>query len=369
MVTPGYYPIKGGTETVVRNYSLALNKIGVHTDVMTFNMDRKWNPKWRGKIEKIDGINIFRIPAFNWLPIEHSPRITQGINLIPGKFTNIFNKYDIIHFHEVDLSFPLFSFFVRKPKILHLHGIDVNYYRRYYLSRLLLKHVADYYISISRQMKKDLIELGFHIERIEYLPNCVDVKIFSPEGEKDENLLLFVGRITFGKGLHILLDSLTHLTKSVRLIIVGPPSENHEYYQHILKRIEQENRKGKHEIIYLGALDQKDIIKWYQKASMFILPSFREGLPMVVLESLSCETPVVATPVGGIPEAIQNFETGILTPINNSLKLAEAIQYLLDNAEIRVRLGVMGRKEMIKHFSLEVTTKKLCKIYNKLIRQ
>lgn len=53
MVTPGFYPIKGGTETVVRNLSAELNKMGVHANVMTFNMDRKWSPKWRGKVEKL----------------------------------------------------------------------------------------------------------------------------------------------------------------------------------------------------------------------------------------------------------------------------------------------------------------------------
>ena len=59
MVTPCYYPVKGGTETIVRNLSIALNKNNVHTDVMTFNMDRKWSPKWKGKKEKIDGIPSF----------------------------------------------------------------------------------------------------------------------------------------------------------------------------------------------------------------------------------------------------------------------------------------------------------------------
>jgi glycosyltransferase involved in cell wall biosynthesis len=57
MVTPGYYPIRGGTETVVRNLSIELSKIGVDIDIMTFNMDQKWHPKWKGKMEKLDGPN------------------------------------------------------------------------------------------------------------------------------------------------------------------------------------------------------------------------------------------------------------------------------------------------------------------------
>jgi len=364
MVTPCYYPVKGGTETVVRNLSIELNKKNVHTDVMTFNMDKKWNPKWQGNIEIIDGITIFKIPALKCLP--NSYRINMGVNLIPGKFMNFFKHYNIIHFHEAEFSFPLFSFFVRKPKILHLHGIDVHYYRRYYLSKIILKNVVNYYISISKQMKKDLVKLGFSEDKIIDLPNGVDTNLFQPKGEKEDNLLLFVGRITFDKGLHILLESLGHINTPIRLVIIGPVDWSNKDNRCILNQIEQENQKGKHEIIYLGALDQTEIIRWYQRAAIFILPSFKEGLPMVILESLACETPVIATPVGGIPEVVRDYENGILVPINNAVKLAEAIQYLLDN-KVRTRLGILGRKLIIENYSLKVTVTKLCRIYEKII--
>ena len=370
MVTPGYYPIKGGTETVVRNLSILLNKNDVHTDVMTFNMDKKWNPKWRGKVEENEEITVFKIPGLNWLPIVHSPRITLGFNLIPGRFTNLLKWYDIIHFHEADFSFPLFSFHIRKPKILHLHGIDVDFLKRYHLSRFILKHVADLYISISKQMRKDLTDLGIPREKIAYLPNGVDVKMFCPKKEKEDNLILFVGRITSGKGLHVLLKSLRYLKESIHLVIIGPADWDLPYYQNVFNTsIKRINREGKHKITYLGALNQADIVEWYQKASVFVLPSFSEAFPVVVLEALSCETPVVATAVGGIPEVVRNHENGILVPPNNPLKLAEAIQYLIDNKDIRIRMGRKGRKRVIRNFSLEVTAKKLCNIYQSALNR
>ena len=366
MVTPCYYTAKGGTETIVRNLSILLNRKKIHTDVMAFNMDRKWHPKWQGKIEKIDGITVFRIPAINWLPISHSDRITLGVNLLPGKFTNILKHYDVIHFHELDLSFPLFSSLIRKPRIIHLHGIDISFFRRYHLSRILLKQLANLYISISKQMKKDLTTLGIPESQISYVPNGVDINTFLPSGPKEENLLLFVGRITFGKGLHILLKSLSYLKKSVRLIIIGPPDWDLKYYQNILKMIEEINQKGIHQINYLGTLDQADIIKWYQKASMFILPSFAEGFPVTALEALSCETPVIATPVGGIPDAVKNYGNGILVPVDNAPKFAEAIQYLLDNEKVRTKFGREGRKRVIANFSLETMARNITKIYEQL---
>ena len=366
MVTPSYYPIKGGTETVVQNLSVDLNRMGVQVDVMTFNMDRKWNPKWRGKIEKIDGITVFKIPALNWMPIEHSPRITLGVNLIPGRFTNLLKRYDVIHFHEADFSFPLFSFLVRKPKIFHLHGFSIDFYKRYFLSRLMFKHVADVYISISHRMVKKLVELGIPQNKIRYLPNGVDIKLFHPIKNKENNLVLFVGRITFDKGLHVLLKSLTYLEKPIHLVIIGPSDWDVEYFHEMLKQIADENKKGPHKITYLGAQDHTNIMKWYQRAAIFVLPSFGEAFPVVNLEALSCETPVVATDVGGIREVISDGENGILVPPNNAVRLAEAIQYLLDNKDIRIKFGREGRKWVAKNFSSKAVTEKLCRIYKEI---
>ena len=216
-------------------------------------------------------------------------------------------------------------------------------------------------------MRKELINLGIPKNRIVYLPNSIDTNLFKPKKGKEENTLLFVGRISAGKGLHILIRSLRYLKKPVRLVIIGPPDWNTNYYQNILKMIEKENQKRKHEIYYLGALEPTELVEWYQKASLFILPSFAEGFPVTILEALACETPVIATPVGGIPEIIQNYKTGILVPRNNCKKLAKAIQYLLENRDARSGMGQEGRKHVVKSYSLKSACKKLCAIYKQLI--
>lgn len=367
MVTPSYYPIKGGAETVVRHLSIALNKIGVKTDILTFNMNRKWNPSWQAKIEKTDGINIFKIPALNWFPMEHSDRITLGINLIPGRFRNRLKKYDIIHFHGGDLTFPLFSYTVKKLKIFQLHGFSLDFYKRYFLSRLIFKNIADLYISISRNMQRELIDLGIPKNRIRLLYNGIDAKTFHPSEKKSDNLVLFVGRITYTKGLHILLESLRYLKKKIHLVVIGPSDWDVEYFREILVRMENENKKGEHKITYLGAQEQTNIIKWYQKASVFVLPSFGEAFAVVNLEALACGTPVIATNIGGIPEVIQHGKNGILIPPNNAIKLAEAIQYLLDNEDVRARFGREGRKFVVENLSYSVIGKKLCRIYKEML--
>jgi len=364
MVTPCYYPVKGGTETIVRNLAKTLNENGIPTDVMTFNVDQNRNPKWQGKIEKIDGITVYRVPA---LRLIRSYRVTAMVNFIPGRFTYIMKNYDIIHFHEFELSFPFFSYFMKKPKILHLHGINYNFIKRHHISRFLLKHLTHIYVSISKQMTKKLIALGIPKSKIIYVPNGVDTNLFKPGKRKEKNLLLYVGRISELKGLHILIKALEFLKENVHLVIIGPPDWNNNYYQNLLNLIEKENRKGKHKIEYLGAMEQNEIIEWYQKASILILPSFVEGFPVTILEALSCQTPVIATPVGGVPEIIKNHKAGILVTPGNAIHLAEAIDYLLENEHMRLKMAWEGRRLVKEQYSLENTCKKLCSIYKQLI--
>jgi glycosyltransferase involved in cell wall biosynthesis len=368
MVTPSYYPIKGGSESVVENLSIKLNESGTQTDIMTFNMNKKWNPCWQTKREKLDGLNVIKIPALNWYPLEHSNRITLGINLIPGIFRNYLKEYDIIHFHGEDLTFPVFSFLTKKPKIFHSHGFSLDFYKRYHLTRLILKSIADRYISISQIMTKEFAELGINPRRIRYLPNSVDPVVFHPIEKKDSNLILFVGRVTRAKGLHILVESLQHLKTKVQLVIIGPPDWDGEYFAAIKRKITEVNRTGKHIITYLGPQEQKEIIKWYQKASLFILPSFREASPVTILEALSCETPVIATNVGAISEMVCAGRNGLLVPPNNISRLAESIQSLLDREDVRTKYGREGRKSIVENFSHDVIVGRLIKIYEEVLR-
>lgn len=367
MVTPVFSPIKGGTETVVQNLSIELKKTGVSVDVMTFNMNQKWDPKWRGRTDEVDGLTVFKVPALNWLPIGNSSRIKLGLNLIPGRFGNLMKKYDVIHFHEAEFSFPFFSHFIKKPKLLHLHGIKFDYFKRYHLSRLLLETSADMYLSITKQMKNELTMLGIPQNKIIHFPNSVDSKIFHPGKKKVDNTILYVARIAPTKGLHVLLKSLSYLKNSVDLEIIGPQGWDLDYYQNILKLIDTENRRGVHKIRYLQCIDQSTLIEKYQKASIFVLPSFFEPFGVVLLEAMSCETPAVSTQVGGIPEVVRNGETGLLVPVNNPLKLAQAIDYLIENKDVRIKFGEAGRKWVTENFSLEISAKKLSDIYQKLV--
>ena len=368
MATPTYYPVTGGRETVVHRLATDLNEKGVCTDVITFNMDVSHRCIWRGQTEvSAEGFRIFKIPALDWFPL-HSEKVTMGVNFIPGRFTDPRKKYDILHFHGPELSFPTFSCLARRPKIMHFHGLDLRFFKKYPINRFILEHVANLYISLTEQMKQELISLGIPENQIRLLPNGIDTQVFHPSKNKEDNLILFVGRISPSKGLHILLESLNYLNQSIRLVVIGPQDWNLEYFNQIQHKIEMENKKGKHHITYLGKKNQKEIVEWYQKASIFVLTTIDyEALGMVNLEALACETPVIATNVGGVSEAVRDGENGLVIQPNNAKKLADALQYLLDNENVRRRFGDAGRKWVSKNFSNEVIVETLLGIYKELL--
>ena len=165
MLTPSYGPIIGGTETVVKNLAINLNKIGIETDVMTFNMDKKWEPRWKWDIREEDGFKVYRIPAFN--PFKKIPTpigLFFKINVIPNpSFWKIIKEYDILHFHDdVDLTFPLFSYFVKKPKVFHCHTLQETFstYKRNIICKRVFRASSEAYLTVSSNTEKLAKQLG-----------------------------------------------------------------------------------------------------------------------------------------------------------------------------------------------------------------
>jgi len=372
MVTPFYYPILGGSETQIENLSLKFNEIGLPTDIITFNFNEAEQLMSFEKIEKINGLKVIRVPAFNILPSKlHHNKINFMVNLIPRKFTQIFEEYDILHFHnETDLSFPVFSYSVKKPKVFHLRCLNVTYpiFKRNFICRRLLRNIADIYIAQSKYVSSLLMDLGIPSSKLKIIPNAINVSAFKPGKQgRISNMLLYVGRIEEYKGLHILLKSLEHICKPVQLSIIGPFVGEPSYHQKIVKLITKINEKTVHKVMYLGPKKPQEILGYYQTASIVVVPSLSESFGNVILESLACETPVIASNVGGIPEIITNYKNGILVPPGNDVKLGEAIRFLLSDEDTRRRFGKQGRKTVVEKFSFDATVKELLEVYNKLL--
>jgi glycosyltransferase involved in cell wall biosynthesis len=371
LVSPSYDPIVGGAETFVRQLATQLNASGTCTDVMTFNMNRKWKPFFWKTYERGD-FTVFRLPAiaspFSFLPIDPI-NLLLGIHAIPKPgFARILNNYDLIHFcDEVDLSFPFFSILTKKPKIMHsLTPMAFEAICKNFFQRKIFKRIAELYIPCSFQIESYL-EMGIPPSKILDKKSVgVNADTFRPDELKRlDSLVLYVGRLQKQKGVHILLQAIPYLKISVHAVIIGPFDQNNPDYSNELKKtIEMINAQGKHKVELLGRKDEKELIPWYQKAALLVAPHLDQicgGL--ATLEALACATPVIATGNGVVNDRVN----GLLVPPNDVEKLASSINELLENNILRRKLGIEGRRIIEEQYSWRIIVKDLIAVYEKLL--
>ena len=376
LVTPSYFPIVGGSEILTRVLSSKLNEIGISADIMTYNMDTKWNPAWKEEVVKEGSATVFREAAFN--PFHRLPNPLFNlfrINIIPKpSYMKRFKNYDIVHFiSEADIGFPLFSYFIKKPKLFQCLAIFrkgglYKYYtsERAFLGKTFKKIfplIADKFVISSTEGKELLTDLGVPESKIALLDVGVDTEIFQPDStKKAENMLLFVGRIYRIKGLHVLLQALPYIKTPVKLNIIGPPWDP-EYVKEIEEVAQKINATGFHKVSLLGEMTQSELVSWYQRASVLVCPYVYETCSNVIRESLACGTPVVSTG----SHLIEGGSDGILLARLDPKDLAKAISKLLSENEVRKRFGEEGRGVIEQYFSWESVIKDLVKLYNNLI--
>jgi len=378
LVTPSYYPIIGGSEALTQLLAIKLNKLGIKADIMTFNMDEKWYPICKEEVKRNHKFRVFRMPALNPLPRLPNPLFNLfRVNVLPKpNFVKKFKHYDLIHFiSEVDLSFPILSCYVKKPKIFHCcgifrHGGIYNYYmfKRPFLRSIFKRffpNLADAYIIYSAEKKSMLTDLGVPIEKIVTFPSLIDTEIFRPdETKKIDNLILFVGRIDRIKGLHLLIDALPHIETPIQLAIIGPKWDK-EYVKELEQMAQEINVNGLHEIKLLGAMGHNELQFWYQKASLLVAPYLYETYNLVTLEALACGTPVVSTGT----HVLKNGNDGILVVPKDPKEIANAITELLANREMLKEYGKDGIRLIEKEFSGEVAVRRLVKTYEDLLEK
>jgi len=288
--------------------------------------------------------------------------------LINPQFRKLFHEYDVLHFHDdVDISFSLFSFFTGKPKIFHIHSLQRTFkgYKYNLFSRLILTKSANLHLTASQVNANLMNEFG--ASEVKILPNGVDIEKFDFKlDNREQRLILFVGRFERDKGIHILLESLKLLDMPTKLVIIGP-NQDTAYLNDMLHVIEEINREKKHEILYLGSLSHDEIIQWHHRATIFVCPSLHEDFGIVILEAMSSGTPVIASDIGGIKDIITNNHEGILVVADNKVKLAEAIENLLKDEKLRQDLAKEARIKIERKFTWLSVTKELSEIYEKLV--
>lgn len=224
------------------------------------------------------------------------------------------------------------------------------------------------YITQSQWMKdRLLVRYRWLRDLIEVVHTSVDTEVFRPDpckiGDRDD-VILFTGRLIASKGIDRLIEAIPKVVathRDAKFLFIGPGDA--ASYQTRLAEIGVPRRN----FAFLGYLDTRQrLADYYRTASIYVAPTLYENLPAGIIEAMASGTPVVASNVCGIPEAIQDGYNGVLIPPNSTRKLAEAICYLLENREERETMGKNARQTVEQGFSHRVNVPKILNVYNEI---
>jgi glycosyltransferase involved in cell wall biosynthesis len=240
----------------------------------------------------------------------------------------------------------------------------------YFVDRAVGKCV-DHYIAVSEANARYLIERkGLPARKVHVIHNGCDLRKYDPErgapkGMKDslgfaedDLIIVAVGRLEPQKGHRILLEAHARVLGEVpraRLVCVGTGALAHELREQA-HRLQIEN-----DVRFVGY--QSNIADWLALADISVLPSLFEGLPLVAIESLAAQRPMVATAVDGTAEVVINERTGLTVPPKNVEALADALIRLLRQPELGRQLARAGRQWVLEHFGQEQQIRKTQELY------
>jgi glycosyltransferase involved in cell wall biosynthesis len=239
-------------------------------------------------------------------------------------------------------------------------------------------HLADRILVNADAVKAWLLEQGYPPKKIVVIRNGVDVNRFDARTDSnqirqqlglgaDERMVTVVSRITRLKGLEQFIDAASLLAPwfpTVRFVIAGEASEGDSDYVAALKR--RAEHLG-HRVLFIG--HRFDVPALLKSAAVAVMPSLNEALSNVLLESMAAGAPIVATRVGGTPEAIVHGDTGLLVRANESKALSGAIARLLNEPNLAVALGRAARRTAESSFSLSRMVAATERLYQDLLAQ
>lgn len=257
------------------------------------------------------------------------------------------------------------------------HGKHLWKSRPHLVLERLLGPITDLRICVSR----DIMDIrrrreGTPLSKLEHIPNAVDPVMFGKPGKgraavmtefgwgASDLLAVSVGRLVPAKNYPLLIETVSLLTgrfPELRCLLVG----DGECRGEIAAKVES---MGMEDHVTLAG-SRRDIPDILAAADVFVLSSMREGLPVALLEAMAAGKAVVGTLVGGIPDAINNGENGILVPPGDAEALAAAAAGLLENAELRRELGRTAASDADSRFSARGISERIGEIYVRLYRK
>ncbi|MBI5210609.1 MAG: glycogen synthase [Elusimicrobia bacterium] len=233
---------------------------------------------------------------------------------------------------------------------------------------------ADRVIAVSKHSREDVLKhFDVKPERVAVIHNGIDLNLYRPletDGTRQafdigENYVLFVGRVSRQKGIEHLVEAVQYLDPGVQCVCCTSAPDTKEFEEEIAARIAKQPR-----IVWINSLlREEQYVELYSNARVFACPSVYEPFGIINLESMACETPIVASAVGGILETVVDGETGLLVKPANPRALADAINRLLRDRPLAEKFGKNGRRRVEAHFSWTSIAERTEKLYEEVLRE
>jgi glycosyltransferase involved in cell wall biosynthesis len=254
---------------------------------------------------------------------------------------------------------------LKLPIICHLRSMP----RRYLTipEQKLAGYKYSCFIAISNAVLKEWVKAGIPEHKIKLIydaqPQIKNTSSYKKHSSKDDSTthLLYVGRLKKHKGVNILIKALAILeSKKWKLSIVGDGPEMKN-----LKRLSKKMGLEK-EITFFGF--QESVEKFYRSHDILIVPSLKEEFGLVIIEAMQFGVTVIGSNKGGIPEIIENGKDGLLFESQNVKSLSEVIEYLINDPDKRIQIGLNGREKVNNIFTEKYFTEKLIETYEEVLK-
>lgn len=325
--------------------------------------------------KSISGKNYYICIESDFSPF---PKLTSGLhkkfNILNkrwlGELKNLSPQVIHAHFGSNGLNCIALSKALDIPLITTFHGHDITTNKNTTRQNRDLQKIfnsSDKIIAVSEFIKEKLIERGCPESKIIQHYIGVNTQKFKPsESDAVEGKIVFVGRLVEKKGCEYLIKAMQQLgtEKNMQLHVIGDGP--------LINDLKELSKEAPCNIIFMGRLSPDQIVEQIQSAQLLCAPSItassgdQEGLPISILEALSCGTPVVGTHSAGIAEAINDGVNGFLVQEKDIDSLANRISLILDDKELRNRLSVNARQSATTKFDLDKQSSLLEEIYRSL---
>lgn len=254
--------------------------------------------------------------------------------------------------------------FLKKEKIIlivhSLYGYDSN--DKFFLKKWLngIKHktrlsLADLIITNSEYSKREIVSLGIKSALVIVIPPGIDREKLQiiPQYEKTESdQILCVANYLPGKGLIYLIEAFYQINRrNFTLHLVGNPKKSSKYFNNMKTTVEKLNLTK--DVYFHDGTDRENLQNLYSQANIFVLPTLKETFGIVLIEAMHYGLPIITTKVGAIPDLVIDGENGLLVPPSNSQALAEALSKLVENPELRKKIGNKNRQNVASFYYWE----------------